>query len=166
MSDCVNSAGRRSGSALAVVVAVGAMVLMAGAGGLLAMHMSSDGGNQTTEEESAPGQEDPEMEYVEFGSVVVNLAEGRLTRYLKLSIVLEVNKEHAEQVNEIVDGGEKATVTNWLITYLSGLQLEDVKGSEGVESVRRRVEAGFEEVLAERDGAEIEKVFFEEFNVQ
>jgi flagellar basal body-associated protein FliL len=120
--------------------------------------------------EKSEQQAAPEMlskrEYVPFGTSVVNLAGGRLTRYLQVSIVLKVDKASAPAVQKQVQNGRKAVFKNWLITYLSDKRLEEVEGAAAIRRVQREVQDGFNAILAESGDTRVEAVLFEEFNIQ
>ncbi|MEF8787725.1 MAG: flagellar basal body-associated FliL family protein, partial [Planctomycetota bacterium] len=105
-------------------------------------------------------------EFVKFGTAVVNLAEGKLTRYLKVTVVLEVQKKHAEEVRTVMEGNTRAVFQHWLISYLSDLKLEDVKGAQSLAKIRSRICDGFNKLLQENHSATVENVLFREFSVQ
>jgi len=152
---------------LFVVLMVGAALSAAG-GGYLAARSATRFGSAAADKKSAHTSEGrfKKHEYVSFGTAVVNLAEGRLTRYLKVSIVLEVGKKDAKKVKEIVKGNTKAVLKHWLISYLSDLKLDDVKGSQSLSRIRTRVKEGFNRLLREHRSVSVEKVLFKEFSVQ
>jgi len=108
----------------------------------------------------------PEYVFVPFGSIVVNLAEGRLTRYLKVTITMQVEEDAASEISTIIRDEKFAMFQNWLLTFLSDLQLEDVRGSGAINRIRREVLDGFNALLAQYSEHRIEAVLFEEFNVQ
>ncbi len=144
-------------------------LLMAGAGGVVAARyivQDDSAAEKNGAEEKKEAQKKDDFSYVRFGSVVVNLAEGRLTRYLKVKIALKLPKGSAPKVKKIIESGRKAVYTNWLITYLSGLRLEQVKGSDAIRRLRGKIKVGFNEILQREKDIQIKAVLFEEFNVQ
>jgi flagellar FliL protein len=107
-----------------------------------------------------------DYEYVPFGTTVVNLAEGRLTRYLQVTLILKVSKSLAPAIRDRMTA-EKAVFQHWLITHLSDKKLEDVEGAAAITRVKREIEDGFNAILAEGGKPDkIDAVLFEEFNVQ
>jgi flagellar FliL protein len=103
--------------------------------------------------------------FVTFGDVVVNLHEERLTRYLRLKIVLEVEESEEKKLNELLNK-RKAPLKSWLISYLADRTLEEVRGTVGINRIRREIRDHFNEMLYP-DGREvIRQVHFEEFTVQ
>jgi flagellar FliL protein len=103
--------------------------------------------------------------FVPFGDLVVNLAEERLTRYLRVSITLQVNSQHENVVKQAVEKN-KAILKSGLIGYLSNKSLDEVRGAMGVNRSRREIQDQFNSTLFP-DGSEIiQDVLFEEFTVQ
>src|SRR5437879_267533 len=88
------------------------------------------------------GSENPKaaakQAFVPFGEVVVNLAEERLTRYLRVKIILVIDgnqeKPHTEKITKV-----KATMKSWLISHLTDKSLKEVSGGAGVNRLRREI---------------------------
>jgi len=152
---------------LALVAVVGVILLAAAAG--LAMAWFLTGAVEAPPEQS-PAQsaetEEDRYEYVEFGTVVANLAEGRATRYVKVNVTLQVPAEDATAVADLVDGDNKAVFQDWLLTYLSDKRLEEVSGGAALAKLRRDIQDGFNAVLAKHGEERVEGVLFTEFNIQ
>ena len=120
-----------------------------------------------------PNLRDAEVEAVEvrtpafvtFGEVVVNFDEGRLNRYLRLSVTLQVN---SPDETEVTDGVEthRSILRNWLISYLSDKQMDDIRGAAGQNRLRREIQNQFNLILSPDGNEIIEDVLFEEFTVQ
>ena len=103
--------------------------------------------------------------FVSFGDVVVNLAEERLTRYLRVKIILVISEADQKEFVEALPN-KKAILKHWLISYLSDRSIQEVTGAAGVNRLRREILDQFNALLYP-DGAErIRDVLFEEFNVQ
>jgi len=102
---------------------------------------------------------------IPFGEVVVNLGEERLTRYLRVKLLIVVDEANQKSVKELVDK-QKPFLKSWLISYLSDQSLQEVSGAAGVNRIRREVRDRFNAQLSP-DGAEfIEDILFDEFVVQ
>ncbi len=102
---------------------------------------------------------------VPFGDVVVNLGEERLTRYLRVKILLVVEEAEAKEAGELLNK-QKAFLKSWLIGYLSDQTLGEVMRAVGVNRIRREIRDQFNAMLYP-DGAErIHDVLFDEFVVQ
>jgi flagellar FliL protein len=102
---------------------------------------------------------------IPFGDAVVNLGEERLTRYLRIKLILVVDQANEKTVNGLLQD-EKAFLKNWLISYLSDQNIQEVSRAAGVNRIRREVRDQFNAMLFP-DGAEkINDVLFDEFVVQ
>lgn len=97
--------------------------------------------------------------------LVVNLAEERATRYLKLKITLLVDAEAEKEVTEKL-AKKKAAMKSWLLIHLAGKTLKDVSGSVGASRVQREILERFEDFLYPDGNGALRAVLFEEYVVQ
>ena len=102
---------------------------------------------------------------VPFGDVVVNLAEDRMTRYLRLKIVLVVEEEAEKEVTAKLEK-QKAIMKSWLISHVAGKTLKDVGGTVGVNRLQREILERFEDTLYPHGHGHLKNVMFEEYLVQ
>ena len=102
---------------------------------------------------------------VPFGDVIVNLAEERMTRYLRVKIVLEVVHEQEHEATEHLNKS-RAALKNWLLGHMAGKTLKEVSGSVGMKRLQREIRERFEEVLYPEEPHPLRNVLFEEFVVQ
>src|SRR5262245_36847288 len=98
--------------------------------------------------------------FVPFGEVVVNLADERMTRYLRLSLTLQVDPAHEESVKKAIER-KKTILKNWLISYLSDKELDEVRGAIGVNKARREIQDQFNRLLFPDGSDLIQEVLFE-----
>jgi flagellar protein FliL len=103
--------------------------------------------------------------FISFGEVTVNLAEERLTRYLRVKIILVVDAPQEKAVDATVKQ-QKVVLKNWVISHLSDKSLEEVKGASGVNRLRREIQDQFNSVLFPDGTERIRDVLFDEFVVQ
>jgi flagellar FliL protein len=103
--------------------------------------------------------------FVPVGDVVVNLSEERLTRYLRVKLILVVDESQEKTVKELFDKN-KAILKNWLISHLSDKTLAEVSGASGVNRLRREIQDQFNAILFPDGSETIHDVLFEEFVVQ
>ena len=109
---------------------------------------------------------DPEdTAFVPFESVVVNLNEGQLTRYLRVGVTLQVPKEEEEEIILKLEE-KKAVLKNWLLNQISDKNLEEIRGGAGQNRLRREVRDQFNSVLFPDGYDRIFNVLFDEYNVQ
>ncbi len=181
-----------SGGSIVPWIAVG--VLSAGLGSALPFllsgqqsHAAVDGDGQT---ESASGTEkvgsqnsdkkkskaftmakEEDTIFLPFGepgkdqSVVVNLDEGRMSRYLRVAITLRIPKSQEENFKKQIEA-KKIVLRNWLLSKISDLDLDDIRGAAGQNRLRREIREQFNAVLCPDGYDQIYDVLFEEFNVQ
>lgn len=103
--------------------------------------------------------------FIPFGDAVVNLDEGKLNRYLRVSLTLQVKKSEEVEVKKIFDARHDM-LRSWLLSYLADKNMEAIRGAAGQNRVRRDVLDHFNETLFESDTHRIQDVLFKEFNVQ
>jgi flagellar basal body-associated protein FliL len=117
---------------------------------------------------AAAKEETPEMRepvYLSFGEVVVNLDEGRLNRYLRMKLTLQVEKRHEESMRTLIDS-QAAILKNWLIGHLSDKDTAEIRGAAGLNMLRREIQDQFNFVLCPDGHDRVQDVLFEEFNIQ
>lgn len=118
------------------------------------------------EEQAVPlkgAQEHPG--FIPFGEVVVNLDEGRLNRYLRVNLTLQVDEAQRLSVTERLES-RRSVLKNWLLSYLSDKDMEDIRGAAGQNRLRREIQNHFNSVLFPEGYDRIHEVLFEEFNIQ
>ncbi len=121
-----------------------------------------------TETVVAMPDETPEMRepiYLSFGEVVVNLDEGRLNRYLRMKLTLQVERRHEESVRKLIES-QSSILKNWLIGHLSDKDTAEIRGAAGLNMLRREIQDQFNVVLCPDGHDRVRDVLFEEFNIQ
>ena len=103
--------------------------------------------------------------FVPVGDVIVNLSEERLTRYLRVKLILVVDSSQEKEIGELFLKN-KAILKNWLISHLSDKSLAEVSGATGVNRLRREIQDQFNAFLFPDGSEKILDVLFEEFVVQ
>jgi flagellar FliL protein len=151
---------------------VAAVIGLVSAGAGFAVPQMLSGGTAESADDSAHAAKAPKKEHhelglacVPFGEVVANLDDNRMMRYVRAKFSLSVDKKDSQAVQHVVEQN-KTVLKNWLIGYLQNKQVEEVRGTEGFNRVRREIQERFNQVLFP-DGEEmIKEILFEEFNVQ
>ena len=92
-------------------------------------------------------------------SFIVNLNEAKSTRYLKVTFSLE-----CEEGIEATVKDRKDVIRDRVLTYLSGLTVDDVRGSETKDAIREMLVKRVNDALGQKDA--IKNVLFTEFVVQ
>ena len=147
---------------------MGAAVIAAGAGFAIPFLLPDSFFNPVNAEAPERSYELPPSEkaaFVSFGEVVCNLDEGRLNRYLRISITLQVNESKQEDVAKRIET-KRFVLKNWLLSHMSDKALEDIRGAIGQNRLRREIRDRFNAVLFDDGVDHIHDVLFEEFNVQ
>lgn len=103
--------------------------------------------------------------FVPFGDVTVNLADARMTRYLHLTVTLQVPKLQVEDFNRRLEA-KRVVLKNWLLSHISDKDLDDIRGAAGQNRLRREIRDEFNTVLYPEGYDRIYDVLFDEFNVQ
>ena len=75
-------------------------------------------------------------------SVVVNLDEGRMSRYLRVAITLQIPKAKEETFKKRIEA-RKIVLRNWLLSKISDLDLDDIRGAAGKNRLRREIREQF-----------------------
>jgi flagellar protein FliL len=106
-----------------------------------------------------------EMTFLPAGDVTVNLAEGRMNRYLRLKLALHIRKSDQERVRKALETNE-LLLRNWLLSHLADKELDEIRGKAGQNSLRREIRDYYNTTLFPDGYDRIYDILFEEFNVQ
>lgn len=106
-----------------------------------------------------------ELSFVPFDEVVANLDDNRMMRYVRAKFSLSVEKKDCEAVQHVVEEN-KTVLKNWLIGYLQNKQIDEVRGTEGFNRIRREIQDRFNDMLFPDGDGKIKEVLFDEFNIQ
>ena len=102
----------------------------------------------------------------EFEPVLANLDEPGVTRYVRVTISLEMSPELDEVKGRVFLETKKMLVRDWMTTYLAGLSLEDVRGSRNLNRIKKDVLDECNKLLFPDSQPFIKRIFFKEFAVQ
>jgi len=149
----------KSGSGWLVMIVVGLVALGAGfAAPSLFLH---DGPAKPAAEKEAK-----KPAIVPFGdALVVNLGEERLTRYLRVKLLLVVVGDEEKAIAEHVQK-QKAYLKSWLISFLSDQSVQEVSRAAGVNRIRREIRDQFNAMLFPDGSEKVLDILFDEFVVQ
>jgi flagellar basal body-associated protein FliL len=117
------------------------------------------------EDQSLAAPNASDSTYVPFEDVTVNLNDQRLSRYLHVAISLQIHKAEEEEFKELLELHRPALRT-WMLSYLSELSTDDIRGSQGQQRIRREIQSQFNSVLYSDGYDHIYDVMLEQFNVQ
>jgi flagellar basal body-associated protein FliL len=146
--------------------------LVSAAAGFAVPQMLGGGTPHKPADETAHDAKAPKKEHshlglscVPFGEVVANLDDNRMMRYVRAKFSISVSEKDCEAVQHVVEEN-RTVLKNWLIGYLQNKQIEEVRGTEGFNRIRREIRDRFNETLFGGGEPKIKDVLFEEFNVQ
>ncbi|MEJ5259689.1 MAG: flagellar basal body-associated FliL family protein [Anaerohalosphaeraceae bacterium] len=111
-------------------------------------------------------QNQPAWIYEGLEAIVSNLDEPGVTRYVRVTVSLEMSPEMDRTKGEAYLNERKLVLRDWLTTYFAGLSLEDVRGSRNLEKIKRHIREQFNELLFPNGRPYIQRVLFREFAVQ
>ena len=141
----------------------GVVGLLAIAGGAAVPMFAHFGAHASDVEQ--PVSHDARTVIVPFDSVVVNVADGRYTRYLRVRIALVVEAKDESAVKELQDK-EKPFLQTWVLGYLQDKTMEQLHGSAGMNKVRREIRDEFNRRLFGDGPEKIKDVLLPEYNFQ
>jgi flagellar basal body-associated protein FliL len=145
-----------------IAAVVGLLAVVAGA----AMPMCFKVGAQTPAAEQEPNaRNDPRQALIPFDAAVVNVADGRYTRYLRVKITLVVEARDEKAVKDVLDK-EKPFLQTWVLGYLQDRTMEQLHGSAGMNRVRREVRDEFNRRLFADGSEKIKDILLTEYNFQ
>ena len=104
--------------------------------------------------------------YYTLEPVVANLDEPGVTRYVRLTITLEISQAMGQDKVEKLLEDKKPILTSWLTIYLASLTLEDTRGDKNLKRIQLQILDAINEKLFPDAKPQIEHVFFKEFVVQ
>ncbi len=98
--------------------------------------------------------------------VVANLDEPGVTRYVRATVILVLSAKLDQAKAETYLETKNLLMIDWLNTYLAGLSLERVRGTNNQTRIKREIREHFNDLIFPNTEPYIEKVLFKEFAVQ
>lgn len=155
--------GGRGGMGLVLWIIVPLVAAGAGFASSLALFPKTPETTETVSPLAAPNA--TESAYIPFDAVTVNLNNGQLNRFLNVSVTLQVRKTEEEEIRKLIDVN-RPVLRTWMLSYLSELDIDDIRGAAGQNRIRREIKNQFNSVLFTDGFDHIYDLLFEEFNVQ
>lgn len=147
---------KKKGPLMLIIIVVN-VLLIGGAGAFFMLRGGGGGAGAGADAEAAADQLGT---LIPIESFIVNLNEPKSTRYLKITFSVELAHDDASDLL----AERKDVVRDRVLTYLSGLTIDDVRGSETKETIRQMIVLRTNEALNREDA--IRSVLFTEFVVQ
>lgn len=166
--------GGGSGKFIWLAIAIGVAAACAGAGlGLGKLLAGPRQAEASTPEQSKTAQDgaqpadnaNQEFGYVNFDPIAVNLSGPRMDRHVRVTIVLAIDKSNLQKAQTTIED-RKPELRSWLTVFLSGCTIEDVRGADKLNRLRRQIHDALNERLWPNSAPMISRVLFSEFVVQ
>jgi flagellar basal body-associated protein FliL len=166
-----------------VLIVGGVVVLFAAAGFLVSRMFGTRGQAQTAgaatskpeaskeegskkEASGKQGEKGGEAWYYELDPVVANLNEPGVTRYVRITLTLEIDSTWPEEEGELLLNQKKPLLKHWLTLYLSNQTIEDARGKTNMLRMQSNIGNVFNEGLFPNAQPRITNVLFKEFAIQ
>jgi len=104
--------------------------------------------------------------YKDFESVVANLNDPGVMRYVRATLTFEISSAAPEGKTTKLFEDKTPILTNWLTIYLASLSLEDIRGDRNLKRIQAQILDAFNEQLFPNQKPKIKHVLFKEFAIQ
>ncbi|MHB0946427.1 MAG: flagellar basal body-associated FliL family protein [Sedimentisphaerales bacterium] len=100
--------------------------------------------------------------------VVANINEPGATRYVRITLTLELDEEADIEAIAAIIEEKKPIITNWLTIYLASLSLDDIQGDKNLKRIQGQILDSFNEKLLSGHDSKpvIKSILFKEFAIQ
>lgn len=125
------------------------------------------GGHGESSEHSAGGASEgnEHFSYIKMEQITVNLNEPRLARYMRAVVHIVVRKEDTAAATKAIEG-HMPELKSRLLVFFSGCTLDDVRGPDSLERIKREVHTLLNTALWPDGRPLIDHVVLSEFSVQ
>lgn len=106
--------------------------------------------------------------YYNLDPVVANINEPGATRYVRITLTLELDSDtDLEAIVQTIEE-KKPVITNWLTIYLASLSLDDIQGDKNLKRIQGQILDSFNEKLLADSNSKpvIKSILFKEFAIQ
>ncbi|HNS20018.1 MAG TPA: flagellar basal body-associated FliL family protein [Sedimentisphaerales bacterium] len=104
--------------------------------------------------------------FYEMEPAVANLNEPGVTRYVRISLTLDVTRAWAQEEAKPFLDQKKPLMKHWLTLYLSNQTIEDMRGEKNLLRMQSNIRDVFNQGLFPNSQARINNVLFKEFAIQ
>jgi flagellar basal body-associated protein FliL len=102
----------------------------------------------------------------ELEPVIANLDEPGVTRYVRATLIIEMNPAYDQEKGMAMLEEKKAMLRDWLTIYLAGCTLEEARGSKNLIRIKSEIRDAFNDFLFRNSKPMVESVLLKEFAVQ
>jgi flagellar basal body-associated protein FliL len=176
---------KSSGFGLFTWLLLGAIVIAGFTGGFALAQLLAGSGQGPAEQTDAPQagaanapENDPISDMIvdkpkdeklwpfELEPVIANLDEPGVTRYARVTITLQLSPQMDREKGTAFLDDKKPILTDWLTTYIAGLNLERVRGTRNLARIKKEIRDSFNELLFPQSKPVISDILFKEFAIQ
>jgi flagellar basal body-associated protein FliL len=104
--------------------------------------------------------------YYDLDSVVANLNEPGVSRYVRVGLTLEMDDSMEPKEGTAFLDKKKPLLKHWLTLYLSNQTIEDIRGKERLQHMQAEISDSFNQGLFPDAKPQIKRVLFKEFSIQ
>ncbi|KPL25252.1 MAG: hypothetical protein AMJ75_01605 [Phycisphaerae bacterium SM1_79] len=104
--------------------------------------------------------------YYHLDPVVANLNEPSVTRYVRVTIIMELDAQIDKKKGTAFLEEKKPLLTNLLTIYLASLSLEEIRGDKSLKRIQSQLVDNFNEKLFPDAKPQVKRILFKEFAVQ
>ena len=104
--------------------------------------------------------------YYDLDAVVANLNEPNVTRYVRVTLTLELGNGMAEKDGVPHLDQRKPLLKNWLTLFMSNQTIEDIRGERNLRQVQAQIADMFNQGLFPNSKPCIKRVLFKELSIQ
>lgn len=165
-----------------MLIVGGAVVLFATAGFVVGRSFGTRGQAQNVAAASTPEKKEASSEkkkgegesegkkgedwFYEIEPVVANLNDPGVTRYVRITLTLEIAGEWPEEEGKLLLEQKKPLLKHWLTLYLTNQTLEETRGKTNLIRMQSNINEIFNQGLFPNEKPRISNVLFKEFAIQ
>lgn len=171
---------KKSGGGMLGWIIMGLVVVVFAAGGyglsmvLAKSNAPADTGETAVEEDPAEkinkllnaNATDAKPWNYELDAVVANLDEPGVTRFIRTTVILEMAAEMDVTLGTTFLEEKVPYMIDWMTTYLAGLTIEEVRGSQNQSKIKTQIRENFNEILFPDSDPLINHVLLKDFAIQ
>ena len=131
-----------------------------------AQNKSTEPADLTINPSDLTGTESEGTWYYHLEPIVANLNEPSVTRYVRVTLTMEVDARIDKKKGTAFIDDKKPLLTNLLTIYLASLSLDDIRGDKNLKRIQSQLVDNFNEKLFPDARPQIKRVLFKEFAVQ
>jgi len=116
--------------------------------------------------ELGPVSDKDEGWFYEMEPTVANLNEPGVTRYVRISLTLEITQAWAQEEAKVFLDQKKPILKHWLTLYLANQTIEDMRGEKNLLRMQSQIRDIFNQGLFPDSQARVKDILFKEFAIQ